>query len=75
MSGSIGMPEVVLISVIALIVFGPANSSEFGKFLGEAIRGFSKPINDPDKSIERSASPITNNERVFLNGKFRSTSE
>jgi sec-independent protein translocase protein TatA len=58
MFGTIGMPELVIISVIALIVFGPAKLPDFGKSLGEAIRGFKKAINDADKStLERSHSP------------------
>jgi sec-independent protein translocase protein TatA len=50
MFGTIGMPELVIISVIALILFGPAKLPDFGKSLGEAIRGFRKAINDADKS-------------------------
>jgi sec-independent protein translocase protein TatA len=50
MFGTIGMPELVIISVIALMVFGPAKLPVFGKSLGEAIGGFKKAINDADKS-------------------------
>ena len=58
MFGTIGMPELIIISVIALIVFGPAKLPDFGKSLGEAIRGFKKAISDADKStLERSHSP------------------
>ena len=58
MFGTIGMPELVIISVIALIIFGPAKLPDFGKSLGEAIRGFKKAIHDADKStLERSHSP------------------
>jgi sec-independent protein translocase protein TatA len=60
MSGTIGMPELVIISVIALMVFGPAKLPVFGKSLGEAIRGFKKAINDADKSpLQRSEAPTT----------------
>lgn len=36
----IGLPEMVLILVIALLVFGPKKLPEVGRSLGKAIRGF-----------------------------------
>jgi sec-independent protein translocase protein TatA len=57
MFGSLGMPELIVIFVVALVVFGPSKLPELGKSLGEAIRGFKKSINEPDKpSIENSDS-------------------
>jgi sec-independent protein translocase protein TatA len=49
MFGSIGMPELIVVFVIALIVFGPNKLPDLGKSLGEAIRGFKKAINDSEK--------------------------
>jgi sec-independent protein translocase protein TatA len=49
MFGSIGLPELLIIFVIALIVFGPSKLPGLGKSLGEAIRGFKKSLNDADK--------------------------
>ena len=49
MFGSIGMPELIVIFVIALIVFGPSKLPDLGKSLGEAIRGFKKAISDSEK--------------------------
>lgn len=49
MFGSIGMPELVVIFVIALIVFGPSKLPDLGKSLGEAIRGFKKAVSDSEK--------------------------
>ncbi|AZR72943.1 preprotein translocase subunit TatA [Anoxybacter fermentans] len=37
---NIGIPELILILVIALIVFGPGKLPEVGKSLGKAIREF-----------------------------------
>ena len=36
----IGLPEMALIMVIALLVFGPKKLPEIGRSLGKAIRGF-----------------------------------
>jgi sec-independent protein translocase protein TatA len=46
----IGVPELIVIFVVALVVFGPGKLPDFGKSLGEAIRGFKKAVNEPEKS-------------------------
>ena len=56
MFGILGAPELIVIFVVALIVFGPSKLPEFGKSLGEAIRGFKKAVNEPDKTPIDSAS-------------------
>jgi sec-independent protein translocase protein TatA len=50
MIGSLGAPELVVIFLVALIVFGPSKIPEFGKSLGEAIRGFKKAVSENEKS-------------------------
>lgn len=53
MFGSIGMPELIIILVIALIFLGPGKLPELGSTIGKAIRGFKKAIDEPeDKSGE-----------------------
>ena len=49
MFGSIGMPELLVIFVIALLVFGPRKLPDVGRSIGEAIRGFKKAISEPEK--------------------------
>lgn len=49
MFGSIGMPELIVIFVIALLVFGPSKLPDLGRSVGEAIRGFKKAMNEPEK--------------------------
>lgn len=49
MFGSLGMPELIVIFVVALVVFGPSKLPELGKSLGEAIRGFRKSVSEADK--------------------------
>lgn len=50
MFGSLGMPELIVILVVALVVFGPSKLPDLGRSLGEAIRGFKKAVNDSDKA-------------------------
>ena len=40
--GSIGMPELVVILVIVIIVFGAGKLPQMGENLGKAIRNFKK---------------------------------
>lgn len=42
----LGLPELIVVLVIALIFFGPSKLPSVGKSLGEAIRGFKKGITD-----------------------------
>jgi len=57
MFGSLGMPELIVIFVVALLVFGPTKLPDLGKSLGEAIRGFRKAINETEKT------PITSTDK------------
>ena len=67
MFGAIGKPELFIVSVIALMVFGPAKLPYFGRSLGAALGGFKKAMNDIDESIfERSGSPTQVNRIVGL---------
>ncbi len=45
----IGMPELLVIFVIALLVFGPQKLPSVGRSIGEAIRGFKKALDEPEK--------------------------
>ena len=42
----LGLPELMVGLVIALVVFGPSKLPSLGKSLGEAIRGFKKGLED-----------------------------
>ena len=40
----LGLPEMIVVLVIALVFFGPSKLPSLGKSLGEAIRGFKKGL-------------------------------
>ena len=52
MFGSIGMPELVIILVIALIIFGPRKLPELGKSLGRSLSEFKRASNELRSTLE-----------------------
>lgn len=52
MFGPIGMPELIIIFVIALIIFGPRKLPELGKSLGKSINEFKRASNELRNSLE-----------------------
>ena len=53
MIGSIGMPELIIILVIALIIFGPRKLPELGKSLGKSINEFKRASADLQNTLEQ----------------------
>jgi TatA/E family protein of Tat protein translocase len=51
MFGSLGIPELILIFIVALIVFGPKRLPEIGKTLGKAMSEFKKATDDFKNTI------------------------
>jgi sec-independent protein translocase protein TatA len=52
MFGSIGMPELIIILVIALIIFGPRKLPELGRSLGRSIGEFKRASNELRSTLE-----------------------
>ncbi len=49
----LGVPEILLILVVALIVFGPKRLPEIGRTLGKTLGEFRKATDDLKNTIER----------------------
>jgi sec-independent protein translocase protein TatA len=49
MIGGIGMPELIVILVIVLIIFGANKLPQIGEGLGKGIRNFKKGIKDKEE--------------------------
>ncbi|OFW07537.1 MAG: hypothetical protein A3H96_07315 [Acidobacteria bacterium RIFCSPLOWO2_02_FULL_67_36] len=52
MFGSIGMPELIIIFVIALIIFGPRKLPELGRSLGKSINEFKRASNELKSTLD-----------------------
>jgi sec-independent protein translocase protein TatA len=52
MIGSLGMPELIVIFIIALIIFGPRKLPELGRSLGKSIAEFKKATNELQSTLE-----------------------
>lgn len=55
MFGSLGLPELLLILLIVLVIFGATKLPQLGKGLGEGIRNFRsslRPKNSEDEPTE-----------------------
>ena len=59
--GGIGIPELLIAAIIALLVFGPSKLPEIAKGLGKAIRNFRSSANGLD---ENDVTPKENNEEL-----------
>jgi sec-independent protein translocase protein TatA len=50
--GSLGMQEIIIIFIIALIVFGPRKLPELGKTIGKGLAEFKKASNELKQTWE-----------------------
>jgi Tat protein translocase TatB subunit len=53
MFGSLGGPEVLLLFVIALLLFGPRKLPEIGRMVGRSVAEFRKATNEFRSTLER----------------------
>ena len=50
--GQLGLPELIIIGIIALLIFGPKKLPDLGAGLGKAIRDFKGAINEQEAPKE-----------------------
>ncbi len=52
MFGTLGVPELILIFVVALLLFGPRKMPEIGRSIGRALGEFRRASNEFKRTIE-----------------------
>ena len=52
MPGFIGMPEILLLGLVALLVFGPKRLPEMGRSLGRGMREFKDSVTSSDSKTD-----------------------
>ena len=80
MFGNLGLPELILIFIVALVVFGPEKLPEVAKTIAKTIKGFRKEMAGVRKSIEDELGDITGelediNNEIILAGDLVETPE
>ena len=58
MPGFIGFPELLLLGLVALLVFGPKRLPEMGRSMGKGLREFKDSVTGDKRHEERLELPI-----------------
>ncbi len=60
MPGFIGMPELVILGIVLLLIFGPKRLPEMGRSMGHGMREFKESItgDKKDEPVEIVAVPV-----------------
>jgi sec-independent protein translocase protein TatA len=57
MPGFIGVPELVVLAIVLLLIFGPKRLPEIGKSMGKGMREFKDSVSGITGSDEQSVTP------------------
>lgn len=60
MFGSLGAPEIAIIAVVIILIFGVGKISGLGRELGTSIKEFRRAVKEEDKEAEQQGPPQAN---------------
>ncbi len=62
MPGWIGFPEIILLLLVLLLIFGPKRLPEMGRSLGKGMREFKDSITGKDEEPQQPSLPVGSSE-------------
>lgn len=69
----IGLPEMALITIVALLVFGPKKLPEIGRSVAKTLRSFQDASKEFENEFKKEAQKIE--ESVSMNAKLEAASD
>ena len=60
----IGLPEMAVILVLALLIFGPKKLPEIGRSMGKAIKGFQEASREFENEFKREANQLEESAKI-----------
>jgi len=64
MLGGLGAPELIVIALIALLLFGAGRIADIGKGLGQGIKNFKEGIKEADTDTDDEPAKADKSEKV-----------
>ena len=55
--GNVGLPEILLIALVALLLFGAGRIADIGKGLGQGIKNFKQGLKEADE-VDGGSAPL-----------------
>ena len=69
----IGLPEMALITIVALLVFGPKKLPEIGRSVAKTLRSFQDASKEFENEFKKEAANIENS--ISMNAKLEAASD
>ena len=69
----VGLPEIAVISALALIIFGPKRLPELGRNLGKTLKGLQTASTEFEREIQKAMSENESIEAITSNESERTT--
>ena len=64
-----GMPEMIIILIVILIIFGPKNLPKLGSALGKAVKGVREGVDSVNTELEATKESVKGTEEAAKKGK------